>query len=45
MGVRWLWLPVAAWLLSYPLTNLTQGYGWDFQIVIALGGFAVVAGA
>ncbi|MFP6883601.1 MAG: DUF6580 family putative transport protein [Roseibacillus sp.] len=45
MGVRWLWLPVAAWLLSYPLTNLTQGYGWDFQIAIALGGFAVVAGA
>ena len=45
VGVRWLWVPLVAWLLSYPLTNLTQGYGWDFHIAIAFGGFAVAAGA
>jgi len=43
MGVRWLWVPLAAWMLSYPLTNLIQGYGWDLHIAIALGGFAIAA--
>ena len=48
MGTRWLWLPLTAWLLSYALTNLTQGYGWNFQVTIALGivlgGLAVAVG-
>ena len=44
MGGRWLWLPLLAWFLSYAGTNLSQGYGWDFQVAIVLAGFAVVVG-
>lgn len=44
LGLRWLWLPCLAWLLSYPLTNSLLGYLWDWQAAVVLGGFAVVAG-
>ena len=40
MGLRWLWIPMLAWLLSYQLTNLIQGgYSWDWQLLIVIGGF------
>jgi hypothetical protein len=41
MGMRWLWIPMLAWLLSYPLTNMIHGYGWDLQMLIAVGGFGL----
>lgn len=41
LGARWLWVPALAWLLSYPLTNLILGYGIDWQILLALLGFAI----
>ena len=44
MSPRWLWLPLVAWLLSYTVTNLNQGYNWDFQLAVVLGGFAFAAG-
>jgi len=44
MSPRWLWLPLVAWLLYYTITNLTQGYNWDFQLAVVLGGFAFAAG-
>ena len=40
MGLRWLWIPLLAWVLSYQLTNLIQGgYSWDWQMLIVIGGF------
>jgi len=41
LGLRWLWVPATAWLLSYPVSNAIQGYGWDWQMLVALAGFAV----
>jgi len=42
VGLRWLWIPATAWLLSYPLSNAIQGHGWDWQMAVALAGFAAV---
>lgn len=44
VGVRWLWVPLLAWLVSYPLTNSILGYSWDWQALVPIAGFAVVAG-
>ncbi len=44
MGIRWLWLPLTAWLISYTLTNLIHGYSWDFQVATVMGGLAVMVG-
>ncbi len=41
LGPRWLWAPALAWLGSYPLTNLILGYGIDWQLLLAVGGFAM----
>lgn len=46
MGMRWLWVPVVAWLASYPLTNAMLGYGWSWSwyALITFGGFALTVG-
>lgn len=44
VGLRWLWIPLAAWLLSYPLTNEMLGYFWDWQALVAVSGFGLAVG-
>ena len=38
-GLRGIILPTLVWLITYPLTNLHQGYGWSAQMIIPLLGF------
>ncbi len=42
MGMRWLWIPMLAWVVSYPITNAIHGYGWDWQMSLSLLGFGLV---
>ena len=44
VGLRWLWIPMLAWLLSYPLTNIILGFGWDWQMLVTVGGFSLAVG-
>ena len=44
VGWRWLWIPLVAWLLSYVPTNNILGFSWDWQMLVALGGFALAVG-
>lgn len=38
---RLLWLPALAWLVTLPLTNGLQGYGWSLDVVVALVGIGL----
>lgn len=44
LPLRWLVIPAVAWMISYPLTNLQQGYGFDWQLLVAIVGLAAVVG-
>lgn len=41
-GWRGVILPAAAWLISYPITSLAQGYDWSAQMLVPLLGFAAM---
>jgi hypothetical protein len=41
-GWRGIILPAIAWLISYPITSLAQGYGWSAQMLVPLLGFAAM---
>ncbi|MDB4618281.1 hypothetical protein OAG53_01265 [Akkermansiaceae bacterium] len=43
-GVRWIWVPALAWFLSYPITSVMNGHGWDAELSVVLLGFAAVVG-
>ena len=43
-GWRGVILPAAVWLVTYPLTNMAQGYGWSSQLLIPLLGFVAMVG-
>lgn len=43
-GGRFLWVPVLAWLVTLPLTNGLQGYGWDLDVLVALVGVGLTVG-
>lgn len=43
-GVRWIWIPAIAWFLSYPITSVMNGHGWDAQLSVVVVGFAAVVG-
>ena len=40
-GWRMLWVPGVAWLVTLPLTNGMQGYGWSPSMLVAMLGLAV----
>lgn len=40
-GWRMLWVPGLAWLVTLPLTNGMQGYGWSPAMLVALIGLGV----
>jgi hypothetical protein len=42
-GWRMLWVPAVAWLLSLPLTNGMQGFGWSPAMLVALIGLGLAA--
>ena len=41
-GWRGIILPAIAWFISYPITSLSQGYGWSAQMLVPLLGFAAM---
>lgn len=43
-GWRGVILPMAAWLISYPITNLIQGYSMSAEVLSPLLGFAAMVG-
>lgn len=43
-GVRWIWVPAVAWFLSYPITSVINGHGWDAQMSVVVAGFGAMVG-
>jgi hypothetical protein len=44
MGGRFLWVPAAAWLITLPLTNGMQGFGWSAEMLVAMTGLGLTIG-
>ena len=43
-GWRALWVPAVAWVVTLPLTNGLQGFGWSAQVSVAMIGVALTVG-
>jgi len=43
-GMRGIIAPAAAWLISYPMTSMLNGYGWSAQLLVVIVGFAAMVG-
>jgi len=41
-GWRGITIPAIAWLITYPITSLIQGYEWSFQMLVPIIGFAAM---
>lgn len=41
LGWRVLWVPAAAWLITLPLTNGMQGFGWSAEMLVAMTGLGL----
>lgn len=41
-GWRGITIPAIAWLVTYPITSLIQGYEWSFQMAVPIIGFAAM---
>jgi hypothetical protein len=40
-GWRMLWVPAVAWILTLPVTNGMQGFGWSPSVLVALLGLVL----
>jgi len=44
LGWRALWVPAAAWLVTLPITNGMQGFGWSAEMLVAALGLGLTVG-